>query len=217
MIDQISIADRLELLYQRTRRMFGSGEEVLGVRGYFESEMYERGKLVPGSRREGKNIWTLTGREYITGVISYKLYDTNAHNTGNAQMDLPYRDDRIRYIGFGTGTQPEVSTVTRLVTPVAYEAGNKFLAELAAPSSPTGGKVAYTRLFSETELSIVGSIVLSEAGLFTDGDPANGNAPKTRNLTLGSAALQAPVAYRALDPFKKTQNFAMRAKWTISL
>lgn len=177
------------------------------IEGHFSILMRERGKIVPGSIREGNNIWTLTGREYDAQVKSYQSYGP----------DVPFRNDRIRYIGFGSGTQPEVSTVTRLVTPISYNAGNLFLAQVGIPTfplTPSRTTVRYTRIYDLLELSVAGTVTLQEAGLFTDGGPPT-YSPGTRDLTIANAAAQAPMAYKSFEPLRKTQNFSLEVRWDL--
>lgn len=215
MKDVVRVRDRLEL--------HGDSQHVISepiekdpvtVEGFFSFHARERGKIVPGSHRSGKNVWTLTGREFLARLMSYSAYGTNP------VPDTPARNDRIRYIGFGTGSTPEVAGVSRLVTPIAYT-GSTFLAELAIPTYPFqssgsfGTAVRYTREFVENELSVVTTVILTEAGLFTDGAPGSSFAPLTRDVTLGSATNQAPAAYKAFEPFKKTQNFVIQVAWEI--
>lgn len=97
-----------------------------------------------------------------------------------------------------------------------------FLAELALPTYPlqtsgSFGTIArYTREFSETELSTIGTVNLTEAGLFTDGSPSSSPAPftpGTRDLTLAQAAFQSPNAYRTFESLPKTQNFVLQVAW----
>lgn len=182
-------------------------KERVYIEGFFSMYARENGKIVPGSHRDGKNIWTLTGREFLARLMSYAAYSP----------DEAARNDRIRYLGFGVGTTPEVSSVSQLVSPIAYTAssGGLFLAELAIPTYPFqtsgsfGTAVRYTREFSETELSTSGSVLLTEAGIFTDGsataspDPFE---PGTRDLTLAQAQFQAPMGYKTFEAFRKTQN-----------
>lgn len=214
MKDVVTIQDRFRLFLSGVRDAYEEAfyaryKEPVLVEGHFSLVARERGKIVPGSRREGKNIWTLTGREYDAQVKSYAAY----------ALDVPARNDRIRYIGFGTGTQPEVAGVTRLVTPIAYDVANgNFLAQLNLPdypNDPSRTTVRYARTFGELELSVNGSVILTEAGLFTDGDPAQSYAPGTRDRTLLNAGFQSPAAYKSIDPFKKTQNFSVDATWEI--
>src|SRR3989304_5181081 len=43
---------------------------VVEVKGWVKLLMRERGKIVPGSLREGHNIWTNTGRECLARLMS---------------------------------------------------------------------------------------------------------------------------------------------------
>jgi hypothetical protein len=193
-------------------------KEDVKIEGFFSMVCRERGKLVYGTRREGKNIWTLSGREFLSQLMSYSFYGTSAHNSGSPNPDLPARDDRIRYFGFGTGTQPEVDSVIALVNPIAVDGGGNFLAQVSLPSyplSPSKTTVEYSRTYSELELSFSGTVNLTEAGLFTDGSPTANYAPLTRDVTLANAAAQAPDAYKAFEPLKKTQNFVLDVSWQI--
>lgn len=188
-------------------------ENPVYVEGFFSSVCRERGKIVPGTRREGKNVITLTGREYYARCSSYSSYSplTKA------------RQDAIRYIGFGIGSTPAVSTVSRLVSPIAYDTtgAGVFLAELDIPSYPFassgsfGTVVRYSREFSETELSTSSTVLLTEAGLFTDGSPSSSFTPGTRNRFIAQANLQAPNAYKSFEAFPKTQNFVLQTIWQI--
>ncbi len=223
MIDEIHPVDRLSLQHDKELRYVNDPnwiDDVLPskvhVEGFFSAVCRERGKIVPGSKREGKNIVTLAGREFYARVGSYSSYSplTKA------------RTDGVRYIGFGTGTTPEVSSVTHLVNPISFDStsGGLFLAELAIPTYPLqtsgsfGTAVRYTREFSEEELSITGSVDLTEAGLFTDGSPTSTPipfTPGTRDRTTAQALIQAPNAYKSFETLKKTQNFVLQVAWEI--
>jgi hypothetical protein len=215
MKDKVEIQDELYLNGASTnsKRL----EKPVQIEGFFSAVCRERGKLVPGTRRAGSNVWTLTGREYLARLMSYAIYGTGV------TPDTPSRNDRIRYIGMGTGTTPEVSTVTKLIAPTAYDVGGvQFLAEIAIPTYPFqvsvsnfGNAVRYIRSFAEGELSISGPVVLTEAGLFTDGDPASSFDPKTRNTLLSNAASQAPAAYKSFEALKKTSNFVLQVAWEV--
>lgn len=225
MKDRVVVLDQLELFSSergqpRQRVVVPPVKETVQVEGFFSAVCRERGKLVYGTRREGKNIWTLTGREYVAQLMSYSFYGSSAHGSGGLNPDLPARDDRIRYFGFGTGTQPEVSSVTALVSPLAVDGGGTFLAQISLPTyplSPSRTTVRYSRTFIETELSFGSTVVLTEAGLYTDGSPSANYAPRTRDVTLANAAAQAPAAYKSFDPLKKTQNFVLDINWEIRL
>ncbi len=223
MKDEIKIKDRLILKHGEDARYSQDPDWVdsivpdkIYLEGFMSMVCRERGKIVPGTRREGKNIVTLAGREFFARVGSYSSYSplTKA------------RTDGIRYIGFGTGTGVEISSITRLVSPSTFDtaSGGLFLAELAIPTYPFqtigsfGTVVRYTREFSELELSTGGTVVLTEAGLFTDGSPTSiptPFAPGTRNLSTAQAAFQAPIAYRTFEPLSKTQKFVIQTLWEL--
>jgi hypothetical protein len=225
MKDKLNPTDSLELKHGREVRYENDPDwiddilpRVLHVEGFVSMVCRDRGKIVPGSRRDGKNIVTLAGREFYARVGSYASYSplTKA------------RQDGIRYVGFGVGTTPEVSSISKLVSPIAYDnsSGGLFLAELAIPTYPfqssgSFGTVArYTREFSETELSTTTSVILSEAGLFTDGSPTStptAFSPGTRDRSIAGAALQAPNAYKTFEPLKKTQDFVLQVAWEMRL
>ncbi len=195
MFDTEKISSSIEILVKSAKnkayQYVNGGSEV---QGFFTIDVYERGKKVRSKCRQEKNIWLLTGRAYSAAVKSYASYGP----------DLPVRDDRIKYIGVGNGTQPEVSTITRLVTPIPYNLANNFLAPLDIPTfSVDGTIVTYSRTFQTNEISIVGTATISELGLFTDGgDPTY--TPGTRDITLPSALLQKPLSYKTFEPILKT-------------
>lgn len=221
MRDEVKVKDRLILKSPTETRYLQDPDwvddllpDVVQVEGFVSMVCRERGKIVPGTRRIGKNVVTLTGREFYARVSSYSSYSplTKA------------RTDGVRYIGFGIGTTVEVSSVSRLVSPIAYDtaSGGLYLAELAIPTYPlqtsgSYGTIArYTREFSETELSTIGTVNLTEAGLFTDGSPSSTPipfTPGTRDLSLAQAAFQSPNAYRTFEPLPKTQNFVLQVAW----
>lgn len=213
MKDKVAVLDHLTLSGGGLQRVAVPVEEEgakVQIRGFFSAVCREGGKLVPGTLRQGENIWTLTGREYLAHLMSYTSHFP----------DVAARNDRIRYLGFGVGTTPEVSSVSRLVSPIAYDltGGGLFLAPLAIPTYPFGTAARYTREFSELELSTSGTVTLTEAGLFTDGSHASVPVPFTtgsRVLTLALATSQAPAAYKSFEPLKKTQNFVLQVAWEI--
>lgn len=168
----------------------------------------ERGKLV--TRRDGHNVWTTTGREYDCMLKAY--------NPGNG---LPYRSDRIDYIGVGVGAQIESTEVVRLISPVSLD-GNRFLVQLDRNRIifplPVKTTVRFTRVYLENELSWNGNTVdITEAGLFTDGDPAQDYLQGSRMAVIDiiHADFQAPVAYHSFDPIPKTADTELEIAWEL--
>lgn len=178
-----------------------SGEEGPTIGGHLSLVMRERGKLVRGSLREGKNIWTLTGREYIVETTTLLSVTPRTKN----------REDALRYFGFGSGVQPEVAEVARLLQPLEYKPGG-FLAPaqvpVTFPSTATATARTSVRLIREyatNELSMGTNVVLAEFGCFTDGDPNSVPANQVgRALDLGVAGVQAPCGYKNFEPLTKT-------------
>jgi len=218
MFDRVRVTDagRIRLA---GRSVFEWGEEksVIEVKGWVRTLCRERGKIVPGSLREGHNIWTNTGREFVAMLMTYKAGGLSA-----------YRDDRMSYVGIGTGLQTEDPGVTGLVRPIPYVSG-VFLAPLDHnatdfPLSPTRTTVKYTRVFSEDQITYqtTSSVLISELGLFTDGNPnANfqaGPPPAGRATDINSSPQQAPVAYKGLpEPVEKTNALEFQVEWEIRL
>lgn len=183
---------------------------VVQVKGWVNLVMRERGKIVPGTHREGHNIWTNTGREFLAMLMSLETAPT----TG-------FRNDRVANIGVGTGSQTEDAGVVRLVQPIEYVT-NFFLAPLDIPPtfplSPTRTTVRFRRLFQESEITIGGAEVsISEMGLFTNGNPNATPAfnPGSRDRSIANATQQAPVAYKTFDPVTKRDSLQLEVSWEI--
>jgi hypothetical protein len=183
-------------------------KSVVEVKGWVSLCLRERGKIVPGSRREGHNIWTNTGREYLALLMSIETPPTSA-----------FRNDRIAYIGVGTGSTVEDVGVIRLANPVQYVIG-QFLAPLDVPPTfpltPTRTTVRYHRTFAENEITITpGSRVdISEMGLFTNGSPTS-HVPGTRDTGIANAGSQSPCAYKTFEPIGKTDSLELEVSWEI--
>lgn len=189
-------------------REWGDEKSVVEVQGWVKLVMRERGKIVPGSHREGHNIWTNTGREFLAMLMSIQV----APSTG-------FRSDKIAYIGVGTGARIEEAGVLSLVTPTAYVTG-QFLAPLDVPPTfpltPTRTTVRYHRIFAENEITIaVGSTVnISEIGLYTNGRQSD-FAAGLRDTTIASASSQAPAAYKSFEPVGKKDTLQLEVSWEI--
>lgn len=158
--------------------------------------------------REGHNVWTTVGREYSCLLKSY-------NNNGQ-----PFRSDRIRYVGVGTGTQVESVSVSSLVSPVAWQAGT-FLKEIqfpltSFPNPQVRTSVRYVTKFDEAAISLAGNLVeITECGLFTDGAQEAPFSVGGRNLLMNAAAQQSPVAYHTFDPIPKTPNLELDIIWEL--
>lgn len=195
-------------------------ESMASPTGWVRLFLRERGKIVPGSHRESHNIWTNTGREYLA---LHQTIDTRPPPAGwipgVPNRSLPFRVDNIGYIGVGTGSQVEDVSVLRLVEPAPYAAG-EFLAAIQSvsfPLTPSSTSVEYHLLFTEGQISLStpSMVMVSEMGLFTDGDPSSYRGSLPRDTTLANATRQAPVAYKTFEPVGKRQDLELEVFWTI--
>lgn len=217
--DLVRIKDRIVFSLGRKlgEYLIANEHHIVPVSGYltiFGED--ERGRAIPGTRREGQNVVTQTGREWLARLMSYRAY------TPALSSDTPERNDRIRYIGLGSGAFDEVPGVSALQSPLAFNIDGNFLAELTAPatyglasSTSEGTSVRYSRTFTKDQISVNASQEISEAGLFTDGSPESSYAPRTRNVSLEASGDQPPMFYKSFEPFTKTQKFAVTTRWDV--
>jgi hypothetical protein len=161
------------------------------VRANVELWLTERGKIVPGSRRRGHNVWTFTGREYLAQVITPAL-------------GWAGRDDKVNYMGVGEGSQPEVASVDQLVANIEYTSGLylKAIQSIEFPNDPATS-TAFLLEFDETEINDATTPKeIREIGLFT-----SDMLPGTPD--------QAPVAYKTFEPLTKTEQFRLSVRWEV--
>jgi hypothetical protein len=188
------------------------------ISGHLRVELRERGKL--RTVREGHNIWTLTGRELVAELLGLK---SNAvYTTADGNVPQGFRYDRIAFIGVGIGAQPEVGNIANLVDPVPYVTG-EFLAALEVPAtfpaasgSTTNTSIRFVREFSRGEISLGYSVVITECGLFTNGDP-NNNWAVPAPTSVVAAASRAPAAYKLIEPVTKTTDSTLRFIWDVRI
>lgn len=209
MLDLVRVNDAGRILLNKKEAYFWDSPSVVEVKGWVSALLRERGKIVPGSRRDGHNIWTNTGREFLAMLMSYQADAVSA-----------YRNDRIGYIGVGAGVQSEDVNVLKLQVPLAYY-GTSFLAEIdhaatSFPLSPTRTTVRFSRVFREDEITFnVAKISISELGLYTNGNQ-NSFVPGGRAVGIDDAPYQSPVAYKLLeDPVEKTNALEFQVDWEI--
>lgn len=202
--DKVFITDNLII----NGREFGNEKSVVETKGWVKLFLRENGKIVPGSHREGHNIWTNSGREYSALLMSL---------TGAVSPSSPvYRTDSIAYIGVGIGTQIEQVGVLALANPVVITTG-VYLAALDVPPSfplmPSRTTVQFHHLFQTFDITTSSATVnISELGLFTNGDPTLNYAPGSRNT---SSVPAAPQAYKTFEPVAKTNALELDVSWQI--
>jgi len=175
--------------------------------------MRERGKVVQGSCREGHNILTVTGKNWLSKLVGWKTI---------AGTDVPYTHRRVRWMGVGSGTQLEVSTVAALVQP-RLATSTDYLRSIQRIEFPTSTSVRFLREFGTSEITILASAVpVSEVGLFVDVSPATAGGSEdasydplnpsftTLNPTIGT---NPPVAYKAFEALTKSPDFSLEVSW----
>jgi hypothetical protein len=190
-------------------KMLKEHSSAPAIEGHVTVETHENGRL--RQHVEGSNIWTLTGREYLSELIALR-----ANGVGDSSF---FRNDRIALIGVGVGAQPEVANISSLVEGVPYAPG-EFLARLKVPAtfpvlSSTSSRTAvrFVREYGQNEISLGTNVVLTEAGLFTDGDPdANWSRPAPTGMGVVD---RAPMAYKTFEPVTKTSAFTLRLIWEV--
>ena len=162
----------------------------LAIEGRFQCRTIRDGKT--WAARKGKNICTAVGKELLIQQIMF--------GSGGARL----RSDVLRYIGVGTGNQPAVASLTSLIAPVVYLPGT-FLAPLDMPVGQTlendalSMSARYGRTYARGEISLGSTVLVSEAGLFTNGDPRNGwSVPGPTDLVTAGAFT--PMFYKSFEP-----------------
>jgi hypothetical protein len=185
------------------------------IQGHLTIQTFDRrGKVVQES--SGFNIWTLTGREYLSEVIALNAFSSNPTRQ-------TFRDDRVAYIALGTGSQEEVAEVRKLTVPVGLggTASGTFLSPIdtclfpATASTTTKTSVQFIKEFSSSDYSPSSSIVLTEAGLFTDGNPNDNWSLGTLSTAFAQSSYFSPVAYKNFEPITKTSDYSMKIVWEV--
>lgn len=173
--------------------------------------MRERGRLVPNSRREGHNVFTLTGRNLLSKLIAWQTI---------AATDIPFTHRRVRWMGVGDGTQLEVTTVPALESPVLASGAN-YLAALQSVEFPSSTSARFIKVFGTNEITFGSApVAVSEAGLFADVNPWDmGGTEDTQagggfDTTLRpDVSNNPPIAYKAFEPLNKTSDFTLEVRW----
>lgn len=161
-------------------------------------------------RVTGENILTLTGREFYTELAVLAAF---------SGPGMFFRNDRLGYFGLGKGAQAEVPEVLGLVDPVEYLSG-QFLAAVQAPAtfpaSVTTRTVSrLTREYGRSEISFGGAVVVTEAGIFSNGDPADNWNTAARPTDMASTSADSPFFYKAFEPVTKTVDTTLRLIWEL--
>jgi len=173
--------------------------------------MRERGKLVPGSRREGHNVFTSTGRNILSRLIAWQSIGS---------VDVPYTHKRMRWMAVGSGTQLEAVNVSSLNNPLPALGAN-YLSEIQSVEFLDSTSVRFIKSFGTSEVTFSSTPVpITEAGLFADVNPAtmggveDSAAGGGYTSTLSpEVSTYPPSAYKAFEALTKTQDFTLEIRW----
>lgn len=154
----------------------------------------EQGRVVPGSRRVGHNVFTDTGRDWLRDLVSWSALSP----------DVALDSRRFRWVGVGTGSQLELNNIEGLVTPLALSGGD-YITTLPAWTAPTLTSKKFTIVFGAGAFG--GDYAISEAGIFVDVHDGVGT------LLDPSVSDNVPVAYKAFDALTKLDAQTLTVTW----
>lgn len=188
------------------------------VESNFKLRAFERGKYVKGSLREGHNVFTNAGADWIASLVAWA--------TIGGGPDVPFTNRRVRWMGLGTGTQTEVPGVTSLNAPTIVTPG-VYLGAIQLSLRPTARSVQFVRDFGQGEISLPAEalpiVAITEAALFADVYPVSvsggldDGAVGSADTTLDPTAPSNPsIAYHTFEAANKTVDFTFRAEWTFT-
>lgn len=186
----------------------------------------ERGKIV--TRRDGHNIWLDLGREYLSKLIALQSYGP----------DVPFTNDRIKYLGFGIGGTRQLATGAANAAPISppYVGANTqtdtdtTILTLERPVRVSGSNTAYPGIVGD---QWVGRITAADpttvpkqvtfSRVFTQLEISYGpfiSVPLSEIGLFTSAAdpenyQNNPVAYDTFDTISKTTAIDLEVVWTI--
>jgi hypothetical protein len=188
----------------------------IGIHSNVNMTLRQGGKIV--ETRSGHNVFTITGRNLLSKLISWNSL---------GPPDVPFTNKRTRWVGVGKGSQLEVTTVESLVEPVEIQAG-VYMVPVQTVEFPNSTSVRFIREFSALEIN-VGSgapVTLTEAALYADVTPAlyaltghrdgtedtgyAGDSSSTLNPGIGT---NSPIAYKAFEGLTKTVDFILEIRW----
>lgn len=189
----------------------------------FRAVLRRGGKIVPGSRREGHNVFTNHGRDWLSRLVGWKQLASGGVD------DKAFTQRRIRWVGVGTGTQLELATVTQITTPAKATATDYFI-PIQVVDYPTTTSVRFVTEFGAAQISLLPTdiVTITEAALFTDVqrvgtvgglddlpyDGVGGSGAWTLNPTVQN---NPPVAYKAFIGIPKTTDFTFEIQWTLRI
>lgn len=186
----------------------------------------ERGKLV--DQRDVHNIFLDLGREWLAQLVSYQ----------SLSPDVPFRNDRVRYMGFGIGGNRQLALPTANSPPVSppYSGTNAQtdtdagVTVIERPVRISGSTTAYPGVAGDAWVDTIGSAdpqtvptQVTFRRLFTQTEISYGpytTVPISEVGLLTSAAdpenhQNTLIAYDTFDTISKTSAFELEVVWTL--
>jgi hypothetical protein len=167
----------------------------------FNARLVDRnGRTVPGSVRNGHNVFTNLGRAVLGQLFSWGSIGVT---------DVPNTSRRIRWTGVGVGTQPETTAVAALNAPALLTLGGNYIKTIdtSRTTFPNLSSVGYVLVFDPAELSFAGDVVITEAALYADVSPGSVLTP--------SAVDNEPMFYKTFEGLVKTPAFSLEITWEL--
>lgn len=201
--------------------------DVIEVKQNLHIVMRERGKIV--QRRDGHNIFVNLGREWLTELIAYRSFSP----------DTPFREDRIRYMGFGIGGTRQLALPTANADPLltVYPGTNvqtdtdPAVSRLERPVRVSGSTTATPGTSGDVWVGLVQTPPLFPSGtsvtfrrLFDSLEVSYGIFTSVPMSEIGLFTEAADpqifdntlVAYDTFDTLSKTSAFELEVNWTLS-
>lgn len=157
--------------------------------------------IVPGSIRDGHNSITNYGKLWLSRLVAWStIRDIGTEPTLD---DVVLSSLRVRWVGVGTGFQPESKHVSHLQTPTAVNGTPDYLKlSSVVPAGSTDRRVRtavmFTCTFSKPELP--SSPAVAEIGLFADANDTGGVYGPVVTAIPATTQYAEPIAYRNIDP-----------------
>ena len=163
----------------------------------FRAVCRERGKLVPGTLREGHNVFTNYGAQWLNYLSTWKTI---------AGTDTEHTGWRLSQMSLGSGTQLENQNAIRMVTPLLI--GNYLPSYYWHPigtfSFPTVSSVMVSLEYIHPWFTVPNPVV-REAGLTIGRNPLQGGA--AASIAASVAGVTTVTGLTGLCPIHEEQLF----------
>lgn len=151
--------------------------------------------------RRDHNILTVNGKNALLKLMSWQTIGS---------PDIPFTNDRVRWIGCGNGSLPEIDTVQQMLSPITITTGPSiYMVSVDAPSTHLAVNwVRYSKTFGLNDLSHTTPVTVREAGLYLDEDSGGGPG---LNPGVGTNTV---MAYRTFGVgLEKSTDFTLTIRW----